>query len=276
MSPARNLGSTGGPADVGAAGDPAADSAGQAWAGRSIEHTEFDDDDGLAPPALIEAVGRFRARELGEEGVIDAIRSARLLIPLVTALGDDDSPADAAGPHGLRVDKAQELSIITVAGPDGRAVLPVFSAAAAMRAWNAAARPVPADAVRVALAAAQENTDLVVLDPTADTEFVVRRPALWAIAQDTPWTPSYASRQVAAAFEESITSELAALSVSLTAGDPQSRLAGPELVVRLELVDGLSRTDLDATLARLAARWAANDVIATGVDSLRVQLVASA
>jgi hypothetical protein len=269
MSPARNLGSTGRPDD---AGDPAGDSAGQPWAGRSIEHTEFDDDDGVAPPALLEALGRFRAREVGEEGVVDAIRSARLLIPLVTALGADAEP----GAHGLRVDKTQELSIITVAGPDGRAVLPVFSSAAAMRVWNAEARPVPADAVRVALAAAQENTDLVVLDPTADTEFVVRRPALWAIAQDTAWTPSYASRQVAAAFEESITSELAALSVSLTAGDPQSRLAGPELVVRLELADGLSRADLDATLARLAARWAANDVIATGVDSLRVQLVASA
>jgi len=272
MSPARNLGSTGRPDEPGEAGD----SAGQPWAGRSVEHTAFDDDDGAPPPALIDALARFHARELGEEGVIDALRSSRLLIPLVTALGDDDGPADEAGPHGLRVDKTQELSIITVAGPDGRAVLPVFSSAAAMRAWNTDARPVPADAARVALAAAQENTDLVVLDPTAATEFVVRRPALWAIAQDVPWTPSYASRQVAAAFEESITSELAALSVSLTAGDPESRLAGPELIVRLELADGLSRADLDATLARLAARWAANDVIATGVDSLRVQLVASA
>ncbi|WEO78656.1 SseB family protein [Cryobacterium sp. SO2] len=277
MSPARNLGSTGRPnASAGDSGDQTGDSAGQAWAGRSLGDTEFADDDGLAPAALLDALGRFRARELGEEGVVDALRSARLLIPLVTALGGDDgSPADL-GPHGLRVDKTQELSIITVAGPDGRAVLPVFSSAATMQAWNADARPVPADAVRVALAAAQEDTDLVVLDPTADTEFVVRRPALWAIAQSAPWTPSYASRQVAAAFEDSITSELAALSVSLTAGDPHARLAGPELIVRLELVDGLSRADLDATLARLAARWAADDVIATGVDSLRVQIVASA
>ncbi|PXA70880.1 SseB family protein [Cryobacterium arcticum] len=270
MSPAHNLGSTGRPSE-------SADSAGQPWAGRSLEHAEFADDDGLAPPALLDALRRFRSRELGEEGVIDTLRSARLLIPLVTALGADaDAAADEIGAHGLRVDKTQELSIITVAGPDGRAVLPVFSSAAAMRHWNADARPVPADAARVALAAAQENTDLVVLDPTTDTEFVVRRPALWAIAQATPWTPSYASRQVADAFEESIVTELAALSVTLSAGDPESRLAGPELVVRLGLVDGLSRTDLDATLARLGARWAANDTIATGVDSLRVQLVASA
>ena len=274
MSPARNLGSSGLPGNE--AGNNNADSAGQSWAGRSLDDTEFAADDGLAPPALLEALARFRAREVGEETVIDAIRSARLLIPLLTVLGaDDDADADL-GPNGLRVDKTQELSIITVAGPDGRAVLPVFSSAAALTAWNPLARPVPADAVRVALAAAQESTDLVVLDPTNETEYVIRRPALWAIAQAAPWTPSYASRQVAAAFEDSISTELGALSVTLTAGDPQSRLAGPELIVRLELIDGLSRADLDATLARLAARWAANDVIATGVDSLRVQLLASA
>ena len=284
MSPARNLGSTGRPDPTGdsvggSAGDTSADSAGQPWANRSLDDTEFADDDGLAPPALLHALRRFQARETGEEEVVDAFRAARLLIPLVTALGADDSGDaldGAAGPHGLRVDKTQELSIITVAGPDGRAVLPVFSSAAAMRQWNTQARPVPAAAVRVALAAAQESTDLVVLDPTADTEFAVRRPALWAIAQGAPWTPSYASRSVAQAFEESIATELSVLSVSLTAGDPHSRLAGPELIVRLELVDGLNRAVLDATLARLAARWAANDVIATGVDSLRVQLVASA
>ncbi|WP_104162478.1 SseB family protein [Cryobacterium sp. N22] len=284
MSPARNLGSTGRPdpsgdSAGGSAGDPSADSAGQPWANRSLDDTPFADDDGLAPPALLNALRRFQARETGEEEVVDAFRSARLLIPLVTALGADDPGAAldaAAGPHGLRVDKTQELSIITVAGPDGRAVLPVFSSASAIRRWNAQARPVPADAVRVALAAAQESTDLVVLDPTADTEFAVRRPALWAIAQAAPWTPSYASRSVAQAFEESIATELSVLSVGLTAGDPHCRLAGPELIVRLELVDGLNRAVLDATLARLAARWAANDVIATGVDSLRVQLVASA
>src|SRR5680860_427751 len=145
-----------------------------------------------------------------------------------------------------------------------------------MAAWNPAARPVPSDAVRVALAAAQENTDLVVLDPTAPAEFVIRRPALWAVAQSQPWTPSYASRTVADAFARSIGSELSVLSVMLSAGDPGGRLAGPELVVRLELVDGLTQAELDATLARLAARWAADDAIATGVDSRRVQLAASA
>lgn len=264
MSPAHNLGSTGRP-------DGPSDSAGQPWAGRAFEADgRFDDDDGSAPQHLIDALARFRAREAGEEDVIDALRTSRLLVPLVANLGEAGT-----NDHGHLVDKSQELSIITVAGPDGRTVMPVFSSAAAMTAWNPDARPVPADAVRVALAAAQEQTDLVVLDPTNPTEYVVRRPALWAIAQSAEWTPSYASQLIAAAFSESIATELSVLSVELAAGDPDGRLAGPELVVRLELVDGLTQAELDAALARLASRWSASDVIATGVDSLRVQLAAS-
>ena len=270
MSRARNLGSTGRPGGPESAAGGETDSAGQPWAGRAFEQNESADDDGLAPAALMGALAAFRAREVGEEHVVEALRGSRLLIPLVTRLGDA-----AVGPHGLVIDKTQELSIITVAGPDGRNVLPTFTSAAAMTAWNADARPVPADAVRVALAAAKEDTDLVVIDPTAPTEFVIRRPALWAIAQSLPWTPSYASRQIADAFGESIASELAVLGVALAAGDPDARLAGPELIVRLELVDGLSQVELDATLSRLARRWADSEIIATGVDSLRVQLTAS-
>ncbi|SDN82588.1 SseB protein N-terminal domain-containing protein [Cryobacterium flavum] len=286
MAKARNLGSTGDPSgrpgsqsqpgsqsSPGQPGEPSelADSAGQPWAGRGFEANLDAGDDGSAPAALAEALTRFQAREAGEESVIDAIRGSRLLIPLVTKLGEA-----ALNARGQTIDKTQELSIITVAGPDGRTVLPAFSSTAAMTAWNPLARPVPADAVRVALAAAQENTDLVVLDPTSPGEFVIRRPALWAIAQSLPWTPSYASHHVADAFAASIATELSVLTVQLSAGDPLGRLEGPELVVQLELVDGLTQPDLDTILSRLGTRWSESEVITTGVDSLRVKLIASA
>ncbi len=243
-----------------------ADSAGQPWAGRSFDENSHSSDDGSAPPALSAALARFRAGELGQAGVVDALRGARLLIPLVAHLGEAGE-----NEHGHTIDKSQELSIVTVAGPDGRNVLPVFSSVAAMSTWNPQARPVPADGVRVALAAASEETDLVVLDPLSETEFAVRRPALWAIAQ-----PSFESAAVLEAFEASVRTELSVLSVALVAGDPAARLAGPELIVRLELIDGLTRELLDATLDRLAQRWAASEVIATQVDSLTVRLVRSA
>lgn len=247
-----------------------ADSAGQPWQGRSFGENAFAGDDGTAPPALIEALQQFAAGTAGEQAVVDAFRSSRLLIPLVTHAGDVGVNA-----HGQTVDKTQELSIVTVSGPDGRNVLPVFSSVTAMQNWNTVARPVPADGIRVALAAASEQTDLVVLDPTSETEFAIRRPALWAIAQSLPWQPAYANPDVLDAFLTSARSELAVLDVRLESGDPRARLAGPELVARLELIDGLTRSELDTVLSRLAQRWAASDVIATMVDSLAVRLEAS-
>lgn len=247
-----------------------ADSAGRPWAGRSFEANPHAADDGSMPDALAAALDRFRAGDGGQAEVVRAFAQARLLIPLVAELGDGD---DELGPAGLRVDKSQELSIVTVAGPDGRKVLPVFGSVAAMARWNPLARPVPADGVRVALAAADDGTDLVVLDPGSPTEFVLRRPAVWAVARSLPWEPPFEDADLAAAFERSIGSELAVLAVDLLPGDPEARLAGPELIVRLTLVSGLTRDELDATTTRLARRWAEDERIATGVDSLAVKLV---
>lgn len=245
-----------------------ADSAGVPWAGRSFEHNSSADDDGSAPERLIEALRRFGSRELGEEEVVDALRESRLLIPLVAVLGETGH-----NEHGVLIDKSQELSIVTVAGPDGRTVMPVFTSVQAMSAWNPKARPVPANAVRVALAAASESTDLVVLDPTSPTEFVIRRPALWAIAQGLTWIPSYSDAEILDAFIASAEPETAVVAVQLSPGDPHARLNGPELLVHLTLVNGLDRTSLDGLLARLQHRWGASAIIAERVDSMRVQLV---
>jgi hypothetical protein len=246
------------------------DSAGVPWEGRAFPHGAPSDDDGSAPERLIEALRRFRARELGESEVVEAVRASRLLIPLVAVLGEA-----GVGEHGLVVDKSQELSIVTVAGPDGRNVLPVFSSTAAMSAWNPKARPVPAVGPRVALAAASEETDLVVLDPTSETEFAIRRPALWALAQGESWMPSYLDQRVLSEFIAAAEPEEAVVAVQLAPGDPDARLAGAELIVQLALVDGLARQELDALLARLQQRWAASEIIAARVDSMSVRLASA-
>jgi len=247
------------------------DSAGVPWEGRSFESNPHAADDGSADPALLDALLRFRAGEGSQVEVVDAFRSARVLIPLIAEKGDE-----GVGPTGLAVDKTQELAIVTVAAPDGRRVQPVFSSVQAMQNWDASARPIPVPALRAALAASAEDTDLIVLDPTSDTEFVFRRPAVWAVAQEQPWEPSFLSPDVFSALQESVAHELAVIDVSVAAGDPDARLRGPELIVVLELVDGLERSVLDAVLARLAQRWAADDRIAVLADSLTVKLRRSA
>ena len=247
-----------------------ADSAGTPWEGRHFEPNASADDDGSADPRLLEALRRFRSREVGEADVVAAAQDARLLVPLLAHLGEAGE-----NEHGVLVDKTQELAIVTVTAPDGRTVLPVFTSVDTMSRWNPQARPVPVDAVRVALAAASEKTDLVVIDATSDTEFVVRRPALWALAQSVQWVPCYEDPLVLSEFESAARAETSVASVVLIAGDPDARLAGPELVVRLALVPGLSRADLDGVLGRLQSVWGSSAVIAERVDSLRVQLVAS-
>ena len=262
---ARNLGSTGDPRPAGGA-----DSAGQPWEGREFETNDWSEDDGLAPERLFEALRRFRSSELGVAEVVEAVRDSRLLIPLIAQLGESGESAS-----GHLIDKSQELSIVTVGGPDGRTVLPVFTSASTMAAWNADARPVPAEGTRVALAAASEETDLVVIDPTSETEFVIRRPALWALAKGERWTPSYQDVEVLDAFATAASSEPAVQSIALAAGDPWATLAGPELVVLLTLVSGLDREELQAIVGRLQQLWSSNEIIATRVDSLRVQLAAA-
>ncbi|MFS0793461.1 SseB family protein [Microbacterium sp. 1P10AE] len=247
--------------------DHRADSAGVPWEGRRFESNPHSGDDGSADPALLVALQAFAAGEGDAGAVVEAYRSARLLIPLVAEKGDH-----GVGPHGLEVDKTQELSIVTVAAPDGRKVLPVFSSVDAMQRWDAKARPVPADGRRTALAAASEDTELIVIDPASETEFVLRRPAVWAIAQGEPWEPAHVSPAVFTGLQESIAGELAVLDLAVEPGDPTGRLRGAELVVHLRLMAGLAQDELDAVLARLARRWAADDRIAVLVDSLTVKL----
>ncbi|MFS0714451.1 SseB family protein [Microbacterium sp. 2P01SA-2] len=246
----------------------AADSAGVPWEGRSFESNPHAGDDGSADPALLAALEAFRAGSGDAVAVVEAYRTARLLIPLVPEKGDE-----GVGPTGLRVDKTQELSIVTVAAPDGRRVLPVFTSVGALARWDAVARPVPADGVRTAMAAASDDTDLIVIDPGSETEFVLRRPAVWAIGQGLRWEPAPVSPEVFTALQASVGGELAVLDLSVAAGDPDARMRGPELVVRLHLIDGLDAAELDAVLSRLASRWAADDRIAVLVDSLTVKLV---
>jgi hypothetical protein len=246
-----------------------ADSAGLAWEGRNFDAHDvaYTDDDGSADADLIAAIERLRDGA-SQADVIDALRSARLLIPLVAHAGELGET-----PDGRLVDKTQELAIVTLAGPDGRRVMPAFTSALTMAQWDTNARPVPADARRVAMAAAKEDTQLVILDPAASSEFLVRRPAVWAIGQGLPWTPSYEDVVVARAFADSTAGEARIVRVELVSGDPLGLFSGPELTVRLVLVPGLDEHAVREIVGRLQALWAADRVIAERVDSLSVALV---
>lgn len=244
-----------------------ADSAGIPFEGRAFHANAAADDDGSADPRLLEAVRRFRVGELGMPEVLGALGAARLLVPLVTDRGDE-----GIGAHGQLVDKTQELALVTVAGPDGRTVLPVFSSVDTMRTWNPAARPIPVAAPQAALAAGADELGAIVLDPGSPTEFALRRTAFEALATGALFTPCFLDERVLDAFLAATAAEPAVRAVQLAPGDPDARLAGPELLVQLTLESGLDRGDLDALLARLGDAWAASPVILDRVDSIAVRL----
>jgi hypothetical protein len=244
-----------------------ADSAGVPFEGRTFHENPNAADDGSAPPRLLEAIRRFHAKELGVADVVAAMHESRLLIPLVAHRGDE-----GVGAFGQTVDKTQELSIVTVAGPDGRPVLPAFTSAEAMRTWNPAARPIPIEATRVALAVASEGTQLIIIDPKSPTQFVVRRPAFRALATGEPWVPCFEDEAVLEAFLASAEGEPAVRAIQLAPGDPNARLTGAELLVQLSVDAGLDQAALDALLARLQSRWSSDATIATRVDSIGVTL----
>ena len=268
----------------------AADSAGFPWEGRTFDYhgTAFAGDDGGTPAELSDAVAALRraaaALGSGEPGAahLDALADAhaeaivalsrvRVLIPLLAEAGDT-----GITPDGRTVEKSQELSIVTVSAPDGRRVMPVFSSVEAMGAWHAEARPIPVPGPQAALAAAQEQTDLIIVDPGSPAqELGVRRTQLQAMALGERRLPAWADPRVLEAFRASTAADPRVVEVLLLPGDPEARLLAPETDVVLRLAPGLDREELQRIVADAQQRWAASELVAERVDSLRIRALAA-
>jgi len=246
--------------------DPLADSAGVPWAGRELQPNSFADDDGSARIELIKAIENFH-ETLNPAAVFQEFKKSRLLIPLIAVLGESE-----IGAHGQTVDKSAELSIVNVKTPDDQVGLPVFSSVETMKVWNPDARPVPHDAVRVALAAASEGNTRIILDPGSATEFAFRRAAIAALAQSLDWQAPYLDKKVISAYESAVEEESDITDITIGTADPQSRLAGPEVQIQLGAKSGLSKSQLEDVLQRVIDKWAQSEIIVAAVDSISLKV----
>ena len=212
-----------------------------------------------------------------------ALATARVFVPILAQLAEEGEAA--AGPNGdqLHSDKQADMALVTLKAPDGRTAMPVFTSAASLTAWHPEARPVAVYAARAALSAVAEGAELLVLDPGSEVTFVVRRPAVWALAQQQPWTPSYADPDLAGALGEGAVGFPAVRRVEIHPGGGVAsatadgrRLpgggAGPELRVVLYLEDGLDAAGVQSIVAGLNNAWARNEIFAERVDSIEVKL----
>lgn len=221
----------------------------------------FAGDDGTAPPAFLAAHAAFAAGRSGPEEVVAVLQDIRLLVPLLPEPG-------ATGEH------AAELALVTVAGPDGRRVLPAFSSTVALAAWNPSARPVPAPARQVALGAAADGTELVIVDPGSTTCFGLRRSALEALARGAAWSPPWLDPVVCAALAAPARAEPAVVDVTIGTDDPGSLLEGAEVGVTLVVRPVLDRDGVAALLDRVRSAWLADAAVTSRVDSLAVRVAA--
>ncbi|WP_343282342.1 SseB family protein [Micrococcus sp. 2A] len=196
------------------AGENVADTAGVPWEGRDLAgggvdgsanplHA-FDADDGTADARWTDVIERLARSEATEQDVSAVLGHIRVFAAVVPTLAVDEADvhdhADHAGhghEFGAHGDKAADVALVTLRAADGRAALPVFTNVPALTAWNPEARPVAVWMPRACLSAVDEGCELVVVDAGAEHTYVVRRPAVWALAQQQEWTPSYVDQEVA-------------------------------------------------------------------------------
>ncbi|GAA3778860.1 SseB family protein [Micrococcus endophyticus] len=196
------------------AGSNTADTAGVPWEGRDLSgpgvdgsanplHV-FDEDDGTSPAEWTRVMAALTTGAAGEAEVTDVLSRIRVFAAVVPTLAvDEDDVHDHADHSGhehdvaAHGDKAADVALVTMRAPDGRQALPVFTSVPALTAWNPIARPVAVWMPRACLSAVDEGCELVVVDAGAEHTYAVRRPAVWALAQQKPWTPSYRDQEIA-------------------------------------------------------------------------------
>lgn len=245
------------------------DSAGQSWSGRDLRPNPFSGDSGLADAGLLDALSRVGQEPLDpnlHREIVAALAGARLYAPIVPMAVDQE-----VGENGLMVDNSSEMAMVRLQAEDGRECTPGFSSIPPLTAWHPDARPVPIESERLVLGAIEADSQLVVLDPGAETSFLLRRPAMFAFVQGRPWTPAWADAEVGQALVAIAEQFPWVAQISLSPGSARVHVEGPEVGIRLGV-----RSQVPAEeMKRFQAALAADETIVEKVDSMALQLAES-
>ena len=183
-----------------------------------------------------------------------ALDSARLMVPVVAVLAEEDTP----GPGGLRREKSSEMALPTVIGSDGRAALPAFTSAASLAAWRPEARPVPVPAARVWQSGAKDAS-AVVIDIAGPVPFAVDGARLAALSRGWAAPLPHEDPDVMALAHEALLAEPVIGGYRLQPGT-----CGTDLTLLLVPVPGRSQEEV-----RDAAQRAAQRLMGGAADRVR-------
>lgn len=200
------------------------------------------------------ALRRFRLGEIELDDLVGALQRVPLLVPVVAVDAD-----------------RRELQI-PVPDADGQFALPAFTGQRALDLWRAGTVSAPTDATGALLAAQAAGAATLLIDPGGSGAFAVPLSLLAALAAGRRWVPLAQNPHVAAGFRDSISQSPVVKEIRLASGDPEYRLAGPELVVCLDILTELDAVGLRALLAHLQQLWEADSRISLRVDALSVRV----
>ncbi len=244
------------------------DSAGQAWAGKSIPSHGFAGDTGGADPALLAALAAVHDGPGldTETALMDRVAKARWLVPVVAVADEvDDSGA-------LVVETGSDMAAVTLTSPDGSRALPVFTSLESLAAWDAHARPVPVTASAAAQAAISEECHVLVVDVASPHATVLRPSMLWALAQQRPWVASHLDDHVAAAVRAAVADEPQVEDHRVEAGEP---VGAGVLRIVLALRPGLGADEVGEIATRIGERIATDGETRARIDALTFALEAA-
>lgn len=186
---------------------------------KNIPDPGYSDDDGTADPALTAALAAWAEDRKAVGPVLEALRGARLLVPVVAVLGEVEVDG-----NGLRREKTSDMAVPTLQAGDRRA-LPAFTSTASLARWDPQARPVAVPLHQALQAAAHEKADTVVLDLAGPVAFELTGSALRALAEGRTSADPLDDPAVTAAVRDAVAAEPAVLRAHLGPGRADGTLA---------------------------------------------------
>ncbi|GHA79810.1 SseB family protein [Streptomyces termitum] len=213
---------------------------------KNIPDPGFSDDDGTADPALTAALAAWAEDRTAHGPVLEALRGARLLVPVVAVLGEVETDPET----GLKREKTSDMAVPTLTAGDRRG-LPAFTSTAALALWDPRARPVAVPLHQALAALVHEKADTLVLDMAGPVPYQVSGPALVALAEGRASTDPLDDPAVRDAVRAAVAAEPAVLRAHLGPGAADGTLA-------LVLADGAAPAE---AARRVASALAADETL---------------
>ncbi|CAM5369616.1 SseB family protein [Streptomyces tanashiensis] len=187
---------------------------------KNIPDPGFSEDDGTADPRLAAALAAWAEDRTAHGPVLEALREARLLVPVVAVLGEVEIDPET----GLKQEKTSDMAVPTLTAGDWWA-LPAFTSIASLALWDPQARPVAVPTRQALAALVHEKADTLVLDLAGPVPYQVTGSALLALAEGRSSTDPLDDPAVREAVRAVVAAEPAVLRAHLGPGTADGTVA---------------------------------------------------